>query len=72
MRDMAERKKMVQTTIRLDPDVLREAQYYLSLEGISLARFVADKVKDFIKDYRSTHPERVPGGVHDTHTSRNH
>ncbi len=51
-----------QTTVRLDPDILREAQYYLSLEGVSLARFVAQKVDEFLEEYRRAHPERIPGG----------
>lgn len=65
---MAEKKKMIQTTVRLDPEMLREAQYYLSLERKSLAKFVEEKLNDFLKDYRKSHPERVPGGTH----ARNH
>ena len=60
---MAEKKKMVQTTVRLDSDDLREAQYYWSLEGRTLKEFVAEKVAEFIQDYRRKHPDRAPRGT---------
>ena len=62
---MAKKKvgsKMVQTTVRLEPEMLREAQYYWSLEGITLTKFVAKQVADFIQEYRKAHPERAPRG----------
>lgn len=60
---MTIKEKTVQTTVRLDPEMLRELQYYLSLEGISWSKFVAQKAEDFLNDYRQAHPERVPGGA---------
>lgn len=61
---MEKKKQMVQTTVRLDPDLLRELQYYLSLEKESLSEFVRRHAQDFLSDYRKRHPERVPGGKH--------
>jgi hypothetical protein len=52
----------VQTTVRIDRELLKEAQYYWSLEGMSLRTFVVQKVQEFLTDYREAHPERVPGG----------
>jgi hypothetical protein len=57
-----EREKMVQTTVRLDADKLREAQYYLSLERISLAKFFGQKMDEFLDEYRKKHPEYTPRG----------
>ena len=66
---MATKEKPVQTTVRMDPEELRELQYYLSLEGISWSKFVVQKAKDFLHDYRQAHPERVPGGMQSDHRS---
>lgn len=60
---MREKKKMVQTTIRVDPELLRELQYYLSLERKSLSKFVGEHMTDYLHEYRQLHPERVPGGI---------
>jgi hypothetical protein len=60
---MERKKRMVQTTIRMDPDMLREIQYYLSLEGKSLSKFVGEKLAQFLEEYRQAHPERVPRGL---------
>lgn len=61
---MEKPKKMVQTTIRFDPDKLREIQYYLSIEGVTLSKFVGEKLEAFLQEYREKHPERIPGGPH--------
>ena len=60
---MGANKKMVQTTVRIEPDKLRELQYYLSLERVSLTEFFGEKVTDYLQHYREAHPERVPRGV---------
>ena len=64
---MPEKVKMVQTTIRMEPETLRELQYYLSLEGKSLSKFMGEHAQDFLRDYRRQHPERVPRGLVATH-----
>jgi hypothetical protein len=63
---MSEKKPMVQSTIRLDAEMLREAQYYFSLERTNVTKFVTEKMQEFIQAYRKAHPERVPGGVRET------
>lgn len=68
----AEKRPMIQTTIRLDAEMLREAQYYLSLERTSVTKFVTEQMETFITTYRAAHPERVPGGVHASPRSRKH
>jgi hypothetical protein len=60
---MVTRKTKVQTTVRMAPEKLRELQYYLSLEGVSLAKFVDQQADAYIQHYRQVHPERVPGGI---------
>ena len=60
---MKEKKAMVQSTIRVDEDLLYEAQYYLSHEKSSIAGFFKEKLREFVDDYRQAHPERVPGGM---------
>jgi hypothetical protein len=64
---MVEKKKMVQTTIRLESEKLREIQYYLSLERKSLSKLVDEKLTDFLQEYREQHPERIPGGPRASH-----
>ena len=54
--------RTVQTTVRMNSDKLREVQYYLSLEKISLSAFLAEYLYGFLEQYRQAHPERVPGG----------
>jgi hypothetical protein len=66
---MAGKENPMQTTVRMDAEDLKEAQYYWSLEGISLSKFVEQKVQEFLTDYRKAHPERVPGGNRDTKRS---
>ena len=58
-----EKKPMVQSTIRVDEELLYEAQYYLSHEKSSVAGFFKEKLREFVADYRKMHPERVPGGA---------
>ena len=60
---MREEKPMIQSTIRFEANMLREAQYYLSLERRSVTNFVTEKLREFIQEYRQAHPERVPGGA---------
>jgi hypothetical protein len=54
---------MVQTTLRIERETLYEAKHYLSLEGISVARFVTKKLEEFVEQYRTEHPERAPRGI---------
>jgi hypothetical protein len=66
---MVARKAKVQTTVRMPAEKLRELQYYLSLEGLSLAKFVDRQAETYIQDYRKAHPEHVPGGMLRHHVS---
>jgi hypothetical protein len=50
----------VQSTIRVDRELLYEAQYYLSLEDTSMTDFWRKQLHAFLEDYRLKHPERVP------------
>jgi hypothetical protein len=59
---MAAKGGKLQTSVRLDPDDFRECQYYLSLEGMSFTRFVAESMQAFLRQYRAAHPECVPRG----------
>jgi hypothetical protein len=61
---------MVQSTIRFEAELLREAQYYLSLEDISVNKFMTERLQEFVRDYRQAHPDRVPGGVKSCNESR--
>ena len=63
---MQKDRKMVQTTVRLDQELLRELQYYLSLERQSLSEFVRNHAQEYLRDYRLKHPDRVPGGAHNS------
>jgi hypothetical protein len=50
----------VQSTIRIDKELLYEAQYYLNLEDTTMTDFWRQQLCAFLKDYRAKHPERVP------------
>ena len=68
---LAIEEKPVQTTVRAYPSKLREAQYYLSLKGISLSQFFAESLDHFLEEHRKAHPERVPvGAQHDPESSQ--
>lgn len=59
---MAAKGGKLQTSVRVDPDAFREAQYYLRLEGISFAKFVGEAIEEFLREYRASHPDSVPRG----------
>ena len=52
---MAE-KKMVQTTIRIDATTLYEARHALNLQGLSVAKFVVQKLEEVVRNHRKNHP----------------
>lgn len=54
---MAE-KKMVQTTIRIEAETLYEARHALNLQGLSVAKFVAQKLEEVVRDHRKNHPQQ--------------
>lgn len=59
---MAAKGGKLQTTVRVDPDIFREGQYYLRLEGMSFTKFVMDALEEYVREYREAHPECVPHG----------
>jgi hypothetical protein len=59
---MSQANLLVQTTLRVKPQTLYEAKYYLSLEGISVVKFLTHKLEEFVETYRKEHPERAPRG----------
>lgn len=53
---MAEKKKMVQTTIRIDAETLYEARLALNLQGLSVAKFFAQKLEEVVQEHRKKRP----------------
>lgn len=61
---MAEKKKMVQTTLRIDPETLLDARHYLNLQGLSVTKFLTEKLEEVARAYRTMQPagpSKTPG-----------
>lgn len=55
---MAEKKKMVQTTLRIDAETLLDARHYLNLQGLSVTKYLTQKLEEMARAYREEHPEQ--------------
>lgn len=49
---MPEKKKMVQTTLRIDSETLLDARHYLNLQGLSVTKFLTQKLEEVAEEYR--------------------
>lgn len=54
---MAERK-MVVTTIRIEAETLYEARHALNLQGLSVAKFVTQKLEEVVREHRKNRPQQ--------------
>lgn len=51
-------KKMVQTTIRSEPEILYKARLALNLRGLSVAKFINQKLQEVVNEYEQSQQQK--------------
>jgi hypothetical protein len=53
-----ENKILRQTTFRVDPELLRNARYYLDKEGLSVAQFLVQQLEKYVQEHEEDSPRK--------------